>query len=79
MTDGGQGGAMRERLWRLRRRQHYVDAYIGPPDSDGRVVLAISFSGTPTWSHHSLSRADAVALALARRAELEREGWTFHW
>ena len=79
MTDGGQSGAMRERLWRLRRRQHYVDAHISPPGPDGRVELSISFSGTPTWSHQSPSRADAVSLALARRADLEREGWTFHW
>jgi len=67
------------RIWRLRKRNLYVDAELRPVGGSGEVDLLIYYGTTLTWSQRCASRADAVTDARSRRAELEREGWTFHW
>lgn len=67
------------RIWRLRKRNLYVDAELRTADSDGAFDLLIYYGTTLTWSQRCATRAEAVAQGQARRAELEREGWTFHW
>ena len=67
------------RLWRLRKRHLYVDAELRPIDDTGAFDLRILYGTTVTSSRRCASRADAVAQARIRRAELEREGWNFHW
>jgi hypothetical protein len=67
------------RIWRLRKRNLYVDAELTHvPDSEA-WMLNIYYGTTLTSSRRCDTRADAVAEGRARRAELEREGWTFHW
>lgn len=67
------------RIWRLRKRNLYVDAELTQlPDSE-EWLLNIYYGTTLTSSRRCATRADAVAEGRARRAELEREGWTFHW
>jgi hypothetical protein len=73
----GQNGAIR--LWRLRKRSLYVDAEIRSIDGASAFTLAIYYGSTLTWSGRYANRSEAVAAARERRAELEREGWTFHW
>jgi hypothetical protein len=67
-----------QRLWRMRRRDHVVDAEICPVGSEG-VELRYSYNGEVTYRRVWVSRALAVQDAAARRAELERGGWVFHW
>jgi hypothetical protein len=73
----GQNGAIR--IWRLRKRSLCVDAEIRPIEGSSAFTLAIYYGSTLTWSGRYAYRSDAVAAARERRAELEREGWTFHW
>ncbi len=67
------------RLWRLRKRSLYVDAELRPVGKSPGFNLSIYYGTTLTWSGQFPNRSDAIAAARARRAELEREGWTFHW
>lgn len=67
------------RIWRLRKRNLYVDAELKrAPESDEWDVL-VYYGTTLTASKRCATRVDAVQFAKERRAELEREGWTFHW
>jgi hypothetical protein len=65
------------RLWRMRKLHQYVDAELeeGP---DG-AALRYCYNGEPTYRREWATRALAVAEAAAKRAELERDGWMFHW
>lgn len=76
MTDSSSQGL---RLWRLRKRHLYVDAELRPVGDAGAVEVRILYGSTLTSARTCASRVEAVAEARARRAELEREGWTFHW
>ena len=67
------------RIWRLRKRNLYVDAELRPVEGTTEFDLLVYYGTTLTSSRRCATRADAVAEARARRAELEREGWTFHW
>jgi hypothetical protein len=67
------------RIWRLRKRNLYVDAELRRVDGSDAFDLLIYYGTTLTWSRRCATRAEAVSEAKARRAELEREGWTFHW
>jgi hypothetical protein len=67
------------RLWRLRKRNLYVDAELQPVDGSDRFDLLVFYGTTLTSSQQFASRNAAVDEARRRRAELEREGWTFHW
>ena len=67
------------RLWRLRKRNLYVDAELKRVEQTGEWEVAVYYGTTLTSSRRCATRAEAVAEATARRIELEREGWTFHW
>ena len=67
-----------QRIWRLRKRNHAVDAEFHA-GADGTVDVHFLYNGTLSYSKHCATRADAIAEAASKRAELEREGWIFHW
>ncbi len=66
-----------QRLWRMRKLHQYVDAEIWP-NGDG-VELRYAYNGELTYRRSWSSRGQALDEAAARRAELERDGWMFHW
>jgi hypothetical protein len=65
------------RIWRLRKLHSSVDAHLRPL-AEG-MELTFLFNGEPSLSRICASREIALAEAAAKRAELEREGWMFHW
>ena len=67
------------RIWRLRKRNLYVDAELRHVPETGEWDVLVYYGTTLTSSRRCATRAEAVGAAKARRAELEREGWTFHW
>ena len=67
------------RIWRLRKRNLYVDAELRQVGETSEFDLLIYYGATLTSSRRCATRADAIAEGRTRRAELEREGWTFHW
>jgi hypothetical protein len=56
-----------------------VDAELRQVTDTNEFDLLVFYGTTLTSSRRYATRAEAVADAKARRAELEREGWTFHW
>lgn len=76
MTGDNAGGL---RVWRLRKRNLYVDAELREVAGTGEFDVCVFYGTTLTSSRRCATRADAVEEARLRRAELEREGWTFHW
>jgi hypothetical protein len=82
------------RLWRLRKLHHFIDAEIvmlyAEAKSEGphmelrgvdlrSVELRYAYDGRLSSRRVWPSKADALADASARRGQLERDGWTFHW
>ena len=67
------------RIWRLRKRNLYVDAELRQVSDSAEYDLLVYCGTMLTSSRRCATRADAVGEAKTRRAELEREGWTFHW
>ncbi len=67
------------RIWRLRKRNLYVDAELRQVQETGEWDLLVYYGTTLTSSRRCATRGEAVAEARARRAKLERECWTFHW
>lgn len=67
------------RIWRLRKRNLYVDAELRQLSGGDECDLLVYYGTALTSSRRCATRADAVSEAQTRRAELEREGWTFHW
>ena len=67
-----------QRLWRMRRLHHFVDAEIGAV-TDGGVELSYAYNGELTYRRRWSTREQAMDEAAAKRAELERDGWMFHW
>lgn len=66
------------RIWRLRKLHQFVDAELHPL-SDVIVELRFFYNGGLTFVRECPSRACALEAAGAKRAELERDGWMFHW
>ena len=66
-----------ERLWRLRKHGHSVEAQVRPKN-DG-VEVRFFYDGAITFERTCPNREDAVGEALVKRAELERSGWIAHW
>jgi hypothetical protein len=67
-----------KRLWRLRKLHDTVDAEISELPG-GAVEVLFFYNGALTYTRRCATRAGAVGEAASKRAELEREGWTFHW
>lgn len=67
------------RLWRLRKLHQYVDAELRVLAADAGVELHFFYNGTLSYARHFRHQAEAIAEATVKRAELEREGWMFHW
>jgi hypothetical protein len=67
-----------ERLWRLRKRQHIIDAILR--DGEGHdVALEFMMNGRRLTVRQCASRVQAVNAATQQRNELERAGWATHW
>ena len=66
------------RVWRMRKLHQTVDAELWPGEG-GSVELRYALNGEPTYRRSWPSRDEAMREAIARRAELERDGWSFHW
>jgi hypothetical protein len=65
-------------LWRLRKRNHRVDAHLADTGS-GRVEIRFDYDGRPVFVRQWRTRRSALAHALKKRRELERAGWVDHW
>jgi hypothetical protein len=66
------------RLWRMRRLHHFVDAELSATE-EGAIELTYAYNGELTYRRTWPSREQALAEASAKRAQLERDGWMFHW
>lgn len=67
-----------KRLWRLRRLHQYVDAELND-ETPGGVEVRFLYNGALSYARQWASTALALEEAALKRAELERDGWTFHW
>ena len=76
MEPSGERG---QRLWRLRKLHHAVDAELRSAAGCDDVELRYLFNGERAYRRRWPNRALAVQAAGEKRAELEREGWVFHW
>lgn len=73
--DGDRG----QRLWRLRRLHEFVDAELHEIVGGTEAEVQFFYNGTFSYARRYPSRQLAVSDAAAKRAELERQGWMFHW
>jgi hypothetical protein len=67
-----------KRLWRLRKLHQYVDAELTETVAGG-VEIRFLYNGELSYRRRWETTALAVEEAARKRAELEREGWSFHW
>jgi hypothetical protein len=67
-----------KRLWRLRKLHDTVDAELCAA-ADDQIELKVFYNGQLAYVRRVTTRAEAINEAAAKRAELEREGWNFHW
>ena len=70
--------SMPQRIWRLRKLGHAVDAEIQTARPDAWTVHFL-YDGVLAYRRTWPDREQALADAGARRAELERSGWMAHW
>ena len=61
----------------MRKLHQSVDAELHSGES--AIELRFLLNGEIAYARTCSSRADAFAEASAKRAELERDGWMFHW
>jgi hypothetical protein len=66
------------RVWRLRKLHQWVDAELHPQEGGG-VELQFLYNGQVSYRQQWPTPAPALEEAARKRAELEREGWAFHW
>jgi hypothetical protein len=66
-----------QRIWRLRKLHQAVDAELHPIGT--QIEVRFLFNGELSFAQRCATREEALAAAAAKRAELEREGWSFHW
>ena len=64
-------------LWRLRKRNHCVDAQL--EETSRRVKLRFAYDGRAVFAREWRTRRSALAHASKKRRELERAGWVEHW
>jgi hypothetical protein len=62
----------------MRKLHQAVDAELHHGEG-ATVELRFVLNGDLAYSRHCADRADALSEAAAKRAELERDGWMFHW
>jgi hypothetical protein len=74
-----RSGERSQRLWRLRKLHHSVDADVSTGADGGSVELRYLYDGEQAYRRRFPTRAPALREAAQKRAELEREGWVFHW
>jgi hypothetical protein len=65
------------RVWRLRKLNQQVDAQLRQDDAG--VETRFFYNGELSYARSWPTRDLALADANAKRAELERDGWTAHW
>ena len=71
---------MIERLWRVRKDTHKIDARVDESgDKGARVVLTIYYDDELVTTTAHGSRAEAAGDADRRLQALLRAGWTSHW
>jgi len=68
-----------QRVWRLRKRQHSVDAELRAAERGEGVEIQFLLNGGLTYRRLWPTRDAALAEAAGKRAELERQGWMEHW
>jgi hypothetical protein len=71
-------GDRSKRLWRLRKLHDTVDAELSAANDDS-IELKVFYNGELAYLRRLATRAEAISEAASKRAELEREGWNFHW
>ena len=67
------------RLWRLRKLHQYADAELCESAGWDGAEIRFFYNGELVYARRAPTREHALAEAAAKRAELEREGWMFHW
>jgi len=67
-----------EQLWRLRKREHRVEAELRDRGKSG-VEVKFFYDGTPAHRRVWPTRSQAMEDADRTRADLERSGWILHW
>ena len=67
------------RIWRLRKLHQFVDAELTEDPGKPGVELRLLFNGELSYTRRCASGEAALEEAAAKRAELERDGWMFHW
>lgn len=66
-----------ERLWRARRRHHYIDAIL--QDSTDGCTLEFRLNGKSLLTWRRENREQASDEAMTRLRDLQRAGWNVHW
>ena len=66
-----------ERLWRLRRRHHYIDAILQESVDGCTLEFRLNGKSLVTWRREN--RKQASADAMTRLRDLQRAGWNEHW
>ena len=77
MEVGGWDEVSSQRIWRLRKLHQSVDAELHSVGDE--IEVRFLFNGELSYARRCATRELALATAAAKRAELEREGWNFHW
>ena len=70
-------GRLGERVWRLRKLHQQVDAILR--DDAAGTELRFFYNGSLAYTRRWETADEARGEAAAKRAELERDGWTAHW
>jgi hypothetical protein len=70
-------GRLGERVWRLRKLHQQVDAVIR--DDEAGTELRFFYNNELAYRRRWETADEARQEAAAKRAELERDGWTAHW
>lgn len=65
------------RIWRARRRHHYIDAVLRTRGAAWDLVFR--YDDRPLMSWPFPDRAAAEGEAARRLRDLQRAGWTMHW
>jgi len=61
----------------MRKQHQSVDAELAVREDSVQVRYLLN--GDLSYVRDCATRADAMADAAAKRVELERDGWMFHW